>query len=230
MGKQLLLGSPFHAGAHIHDHDLVGNVLHNAEVMGDEHVGQTSFVLQIHQQIQNLGLNGHVQSGDRLIADDEFRVQGQCPRHADPLTAAAVQLMGIGMGQTLGQAHGVHQLFDPLVQARLVTRVHIVDEHGLCDQLPDGHTGIQAGVWILEDHLHLRAHMVHLGLIHGHEVPALVKDLAGRRLLQAQHGAAQGGLAAAGLTHHAQGLALFDLQVDAVHRVEKPLGGLEILL
>ena len=40
-------------------------------------------------------------------------LQGQGPGDADPLAAAAVQLVGIGVDQPLGEAHGVHQLAKP---------------------------------------------------------------------------------------------------------------------
>ena len=40
-------------------------------------------------------------------------LQGQRPGDADPLAAAAVQLVGIGVEQPGGQAHRVHQLGTP---------------------------------------------------------------------------------------------------------------------
>ena len=53
--------------------------------------------LQILQQVQDLSLDGHVQRGHRLVADDELGLQGQRPGDAHPLAAAAVQLVGIGV-------------------------------------------------------------------------------------------------------------------------------------
>ncbi len=47
--------------------------------------------------------------------------------------------------------------------------------------------------------------------------------------MQAEDGAAEGGLAAAGLPHHAQGLALLQVKADVVHRVEHSAGGFEVL-
>ena len=64
----------FHHVAQIHNHDIVGNVFHNAHVMRNEHVSQVELILQILHQVQNLCLNGNVKRGNRLIADDEFRV------------------------------------------------------------------------------------------------------------------------------------------------------------
>ena len=42
--------------------------------MRNEHVSQVELILQILHQVQNLCLNGNVKRGNRLIADDEFRV------------------------------------------------------------------------------------------------------------------------------------------------------------
>ena len=44
--------------------------------MGDENVGQSQLLLKVHEQINNLRLNRHVQSGYGFIANDEFRIYG----------------------------------------------------------------------------------------------------------------------------------------------------------
>ena len=56
IGKQLLVGRSLHALAQVHDGDVGGDVLDHGEVVGDEHIGQTQFLLQLHQQIENLRL------------------------------------------------------------------------------------------------------------------------------------------------------------------------------
>ena len=47
--KQFPLRGPLYALAHVHDHDLVGDVLDYAQVVGDEHIGQSPLVLEVHQ-------------------------------------------------------------------------------------------------------------------------------------------------------------------------------------
>ena len=66
--------------------------------MGNKKISQAFFLLKCVEQIQDLGLNRHVQSGHRLVADDKLGVQRQRPGHADALTAAAVQFVGVGVG------------------------------------------------------------------------------------------------------------------------------------
>ena len=41
--------------------------------MGDEQVSQAELLPQVQQQVEHLGLDGNVQSGDGLIADHEVR-------------------------------------------------------------------------------------------------------------------------------------------------------------
>ena len=63
--------------------------------MGYEHIGQPSVSLQIVQQVQDLRLNGNIQSGNGFIAYDELWVDCKRAGNADSLTATSVQLMWI---------------------------------------------------------------------------------------------------------------------------------------
>lgn len=59
----------------IHDGHTVRNVLNDREVMGNEKIRQTAFFAQFHEKINDLGLDRNVQSRDRLIQDQEFRLR-----------------------------------------------------------------------------------------------------------------------------------------------------------
>ena len=85
----------------------------HGQIVGDEHIGEPLVPLQFLQQIQNLGLDGYVQGGDRLVTYHEIRVQRKCTGDADPLAAPAIQLMGVGVGHVGRDAHSVHQFLDP---------------------------------------------------------------------------------------------------------------------
>lgn len=58
----------------VHDADVVRNKANNGQIVRDEHIGQTKFVLEILEQIQNLGRNGNIQGGDRFITDDKLGI------------------------------------------------------------------------------------------------------------------------------------------------------------
>ena len=56
------------------DVDPVRHVANDIEVVRDEEVGDPELVLQVSEQVEDLGLDGHVQGADRFVADDQLRV------------------------------------------------------------------------------------------------------------------------------------------------------------
>ena len=58
----------------VHDADLIRDIAHHGEIMGDEKVGTAALLLKVLQEIDDLGLNRDIQSGDRLIADHKGRL------------------------------------------------------------------------------------------------------------------------------------------------------------
>ena len=67
----------------------------NAEVVRNEKISQIQFLLQIFKHVDNLRLNRNVQSRNRFVADDEFRVDGKRPCDSDTLTLAAGKFVRI---------------------------------------------------------------------------------------------------------------------------------------
>ncbi len=72
-------------------------MLHHAEVVRDKQICQLVFFLQILQQIDNLRLNGNIQRGNRLVADDKFGIQRKRAGNADALALAAGKLVRIAI-------------------------------------------------------------------------------------------------------------------------------------
>ena len=70
---------------------------HHAEVVRDEQVGQVQLVLQVLQQVEDLGLDRHVERRDGLVRHDQPRVEGEGPGHADPLALAARELVRVAV-------------------------------------------------------------------------------------------------------------------------------------
>jgi hypothetical protein len=57
-----LLGRPIlHDMAKIHDGQRIADVFHHVEVMGDEKVTESQFVLKIFEEIDDLGLDGNIE-------------------------------------------------------------------------------------------------------------------------------------------------------------------------
>lgn len=227
--EEFLVGSFLDTLSHIHNHDLVRDMFYNGKVVGYEHVGKFHFLLEIHEQVQNLSLNGYVQSTDGLVANDELGFKSQGSGDADTLTAAAVQLMRIGVDQSLGKTYGVHQFLGALVKVcfRLAHLVNL-QRHG--DGVGDGHTGIQAGIGILEDNLQFLSVVAHLVLTQLGNVLTIVENLAFSRFNEPEYNSAQSALSASRLTYNAQCSSLGNADVDVINGVKLLRGDVEVFL
>ena len=65
--------------------------------MGDEQEGQAPLGLQVLEQVEDLRLHGDVERRDRLVADNEFRVERERASDADALPLAAGEGMRVAV-------------------------------------------------------------------------------------------------------------------------------------
>ena len=148
----LIRGADLHDVAGIHDGHTVGDVGHDAEVMGDEDDGEVIFDPHLLQQLEDLGLNGHVQSRRGLITDQDLRVAGHSDGDDDTLAHTARELVGI-----LLEAHfrvgdaDIPQVLEGLLPGGSALEA-LMELHGLHDLVADGLQGVQAGHGVLHDH------------------------------------------------------------------------------
>ena len=77
----------------VHHRDPVGDVADDADVVGDEEVGEAELVLEVVEQVDDLRLDRDVERRDRLVADHQLRFQRQRPGDPDPLPLAAGELV-----------------------------------------------------------------------------------------------------------------------------------------
>ena len=89
--------------------------------------------------------------------------------------------------------------------------------HRLADDLTDRQPRGQAGIGVLEDDLHPRAHLPQFLLAQGEHVHTLQQHFAGGLFQQAQDRAPAGGFAAAAFAHQAHGLPAPDFEGNPVH-------------
>ena len=104
----------FDDAAEIHDGRATADVLHEAEVVRDEEIGQLQLFLKLHQEIDDLRLNRHVEGRDRLVGDDERRIQRQRARDADPLPLPSAELVRIAIQMGRIETDETKQFNDPL--------------------------------------------------------------------------------------------------------------------
>ena len=159
-----------HQIAQVHHADAVGHIGNHVQIVGDKQVGQAELLAQIQQQVQHLGLDGDVQSGDGLVADHKVRVQNQGDGNGHTLALAAGKLVGPAGAVALVQAHGLEDLAHLLVPL-LLGLANAVDFQGLLNEPANGLVGVDGGVGVLEDNLHLLAQILALPAGRAGDVP-----------------------------------------------------------
>ena len=190
---------------------------HDRQVVGDEDVGEAEFALQVGQQVDDLRLDGHVERGHRLVADDELGPERERPGHADALPLPAGEL-GREPVEVLGvEPDELHHLLDPALA--LLAGRRLVDGEGVADDRPDPAARVERPVRVLEDHLHLAPVRAHPPRRQGADVVAVEDDPAGGEVVQPRDAAGERGLAAAGLADEPEGL-------PAAYRQAHPVNGM----
>lgn len=219
----LCLGAHFHHHAQIHDQHPVAQVLDDPQIVGNEEIGQLELCLQILNQVHHLSLDGHVQGGHRLVADDELGMGGDGPGNADALPLAAGKFVGEPVVVIPAQPYLLHQAEDPLVQLFFI--LYALQTQGRGDDVIDLLPGVQAAVGILEDDLHILPVRAHPAVGQTGNFMALKGNASGSGRNQIQDDPTQGGFAAAGLAHQAYGLPLIDVKGNAVQSLHDSLFG-----
>jgi len=79
----------FNDFSQVHDRNLVADMLHNREIVRNEQVRDAEILLQLDQEMKDLGSNRHVQSRNEFVANDDSRINGKRPDDADSLSPPA---------------------------------------------------------------------------------------------------------------------------------------------
>src|SRR5215203_903803 len=119
--------------------------------MRDEDQRKPKLVLQLQKQVHDLGLNRHVERGDRLVGDDDFRLHREGTRDADSLALAAGKLMWVAARRFARQMDEVQEAVHACVYFRC--RNNSMDRESLRETLADCQTRIERTVGILKNHL-----------------------------------------------------------------------------
>ena len=187
--------------------------------MGDEDNGQVALLLDLVDQLQDLGLNGNVQSGGGLVADQDLGIAGQSDGDNDTLTHTAGELEGILVEALLGlgDTDGLHQFQSDLLGLFLL---HLpVQTQRFGDLITDLHDGVQSGQGILEDQADtvttdlVEGIFLDLGQVHAviHNGTIGNNGVVGQN---AQDGLDTNRFAGAGLTDDGQSLAAIQIKAD----------------
>ena len=198
--------------------------------MGDQDQRHAVIFLKLHQQVEDLLLDRHVQRGRRLVRDQQAGLRGDGDGDHHPLALAAGQLVRIGLQLLLGRgdADGAEQL--QRAGAGLASAEAEVQAQHLLDLEADREGRVQRGDGLLEDHGDLAPDQAAaLGRGHRQQVAAVIGHLVGGDGggvgQKAHHRQHRHGLARAGFAHDGQDLAPVHADVHAIDGGEAAGGG-----
>src|SRR5471032_2911637 len=215
----VVLRAHFHRATEVHHHHVIGHVLDDRQVVGDEHVGGVELLLQVHEQVEHLRLDRHVQCRGRFVRHQHFRLQHHGARQGDPLALTAGEHVRITLVVLRTQAHLLHHRLDFL--ATFGGRQVGVDQQRLAELVTDLLSWVQRGVRALEHHLHVFTQLLALSLVSaGHFLPGDFQGTGGRLFDQCQ-GTGQSGFAATRFAYNGEGLAGFQFERHTVKRANQ---------
>jgi hypothetical protein len=88
--------------AGVHHDDPAADVCHDAKVVRDEQKGHSIAVLELSEEVEELGLDRDVDGARRLVRDQQIRLTTQGDGDRDPLCHSTGKLMWIAGCDHLG--------------------------------------------------------------------------------------------------------------------------------
>ena len=113
-------------------------MLYDGKIVRNEQIGKVMLFLKFIQKVDDLRLDGYVQSGYRLVAYYEFRVESQRSCDADTLSLSAGELVRLTVLMEGLESALVHYLIDVIVE--LCPGNQIMLSYSLSDDLTYRHT------------------------------------------------------------------------------------------
>ena len=219
-------GAALHHAPGVHHRYAVGHFAGDAHVVGDKDDRHAEFALQLTQEQEDLDLHCGIQRRGRFVGEQQLgrTGEGQCDHRA--LAHAAGHLVRVGIQPALGvgDLHAFQHLQRPGAAGGLVDAA--VADHRLGDLVADREHRVEREHRLLEDHRHDAATVV-LELPSGERQGVATVDADrpadlrpfGRQ--DAQQRAQRHALAAARLADHAQHLTRRQVEVHAVHGMDR---------
>ena len=151
------LGAEFYQTAGVHDGDAIGYMRNDGEIVRDEEHRQSEFVAEVVEQVEDLLLDGDIESGGGLVGDEQLRTVDDGHGYHDALAHASGELVRIAAGALAGIGDSnVAHAFDRSMPG-FGFRDAMMSEDGFGDLVADAHDGVEGGHGLLEDHGNARA-------------------------------------------------------------------------
>ena len=183
------------------------------QIVGNEEIGQILFCLQLIHQVQDLCADRDIQSGDRLVRNDELRLHDHGAGDTDTLALSTGELMRVA-GLVLRQKTDILKSLVYFGDTVIFILVQMEIQKAFRYTVLDRRSLIQRRRGILENHLDAADHIsvLFFGNLTGNSL-SFKCNFAGAAGVDAHNSAAQSGLAGSGLAHERKCLAFIDVEV-----------------
>src|SRR5688500_18529641 len=81
----------------VHHGHAIRDVLHDGQSMRDEQVSEVELFLKFLKQVNDLRLNGNVESRNRFVGNDQLRIKRESSRDADSLALTTRELVRVAI-------------------------------------------------------------------------------------------------------------------------------------
>ncbi len=227
VGEKVLHRRLLRLPAGVHDHHAVGEVCDHAQVVRDQDDRGAEPLSNFAQEVEDPGLNGHVERRRGLVGDQDLRVARKRNRDHHPLAHPAGELVRVLLDPAarVRDVHEIEQLHHPRPGLTL-GHVHVL-LHDLLDLASDPEHRIQRGHRLLEDERDLPStDLPQARPGRSEQLVPLEEHAPGdaRRLREeAEDREGRHALPAAGLAHDSQDLARLEGQRHAVDGMDTAL-------
>lgn len=213
-------GTDFGELPQIHHRYTVRHISDRCHVVRDEEVCEPFLLLQAHETIQDLGLDGDIERTRWFVEDDEPWVQAKRSRERESLSASSRELMGILLERTFGKPDHREQVGHAVLELLFRDGWELRADR-FADDLPHPHPGVEGTDGILENHLDLPAPLTQRTSAKSCDVLSFELDLSGCDIVEARDQPAKRRLPRTTFPNQAQGLSGSNLQRHAVDGVNR---------
>src|SRR5215211_2683344 len=91
--QHILRLTQFHDATQVHHSHTVRKIAHGSKIMCNKDNRYTARLAQIREQVDDLSANGYIQHGNRLVCEQQMRLQNERARDHYALTLSARELM-----------------------------------------------------------------------------------------------------------------------------------------
>jgi hypothetical protein len=191
-------------------------MLDHAEVVGDEERSDPEVLLQVHEQIEDLRLNAHIERAHRLVGNDEFRLACKRRGDTDALALPARKMRGQAVDQRRVEPHASEEIEHAPVAFGRRTDAEAIERFPYA--AANRPARVKAAIGVLEHRLHAAAKFGECGACQTGDISAVETDGAAVRTGKAEDAAPECGFPAAALADESQRLAPLDADRHLVER------------